>query len=736
MLVMTLFPYNSAVNATELPTPREETLVLDVISYEVTQWKSFNSFTWNNEFLNGWAQIGHEWDWYKVSRGEPKLWRITGWEYDDDYTTFTMYIREDVHWSDGHAYTSRDIAFTINMIMDQTSFFGSDVYNEWIESVETPNNYTLIVHLKKPNSRFADTFGMWMSGACSYWWPWVVPEHIWKDVDPNNFTDYPPVGTGPYKLKEANPTLKYFLWERDENYWAKDQFPGFEESPKYVMIKVAGPLDIQMAEFVSGGSDLVRPTPGYGILRLLPEKSSTINLVSAPSEGGASGLGVNTGKYPFTLRDFRWALSYCIDRERISKLNPDAPPGYTLPVTSGAPCGYSTPAAASPELQRYADVIEENNRIIEEEYGWTIDYDLTKAQEILDSLDFIDRDGDGVRETPNGTKLSFEILADVPTNVWEYTVIMEDFEKVGIHLELVSEVDFWWNIYVYPGDYDLHLTGVSFGGGTTFDIAKTLETYHSVRGAGGYCCWGQPEQGGSHWSNPRYDELVDEMSGVSPDDYETIDPLAEEALYILGLDMPQIPIRQIKAEIFAVNTAYWKGWPALPNYYTEIRCWYASFFYPILNLRPATSVELTYLTVFAITDIPKFNAVDGETYGPFANKEVTTLPKQDCERLILEGKASYTAPVIPEVSAIADAATKNRAAMDAVDIFIHRLNSIVASFSEGVEAVEGVEAIEALDGKINTMAGKINTMTNVAIVEGIAIVVLAVVTVLLRRKPT
>ena len=96
--------------------------------------------------------------------------------------------------------------------------------------------------------------------------------------------------------------------------------------------------------------------------------------------------------------------------------------------------------------------INELKRIIEKEYGWTIDYDLTKAQEILDSLDFIDRDGDGVRETPNGTKLSFEILADVPTNVWEYTVIMEDFEKVGIHLELVSEVDFWWNIYVYPGD--------------------------------------------------------------------------------------------------------------------------------------------------------------------------------------------------------------------------------------------------------------------------------------------
>jgi len=746
ILVLTLLPLTSTVGAIELPTPREETLVLDVIGYEVTVWDSFNPFIWAYEFCAGWVQVCHEWDWYKTSVGEPKLWKVTGWEYSDNYTTFTLHIREGVHWNDGHPYTSRDIAFTINMIKDQTSWLGSDVYNEWIDSVETPDDYTLVVHLKKPHTRFADTFGMWMSGICPYWWPWVVPEHIWKDVDPNTFTNNPPVGTGPYKLKEANPTLRYQLWERDENYWAKDLFSGFEQSPRYVMFKETGPIDVQVAEFVNGESDLLRPTPGYDIMRMLPDLSPTIILVPGRGEGGAEGLGVNTGKYPWTLREFRWALSYCIDRERIARLDPNAPPGYTVPVTSGIPCGYSIPAATSAELQRYIDVIKENNRQIEEEYGWKIEYDLDKAAEILDSLDFIDRDGDGIRETTNGTKLSFEILATVPDQEWQYKIIIDDAAKVGIHIDVVPSVDFWWRLYVYPGKYDLHLTGIGYGGGTTFDVAKTLDTYHSVRGAGGYACWGQPDYGGKHWSNPRYDELVDEMMSVPPDDYETIDPLAEEALYLLGLDMPQIPITQSKGPIFTANTAYWKGWPTAANYYTELKCWFGTFFYLVLNLKPATSVELTYLTVFATTDLPEFTAADGGTYGPFIQGEAATVPEQDAESLILAGKASYTAPVAPEISEVADAATRNKAAMDALGILMGNMNSTMADLSEDVSST--YQSVEALSGQVSTLtsqtsvaavealSGQVSTLTSVAIVEGVAIVVVAVLAVLLRRKPT
>jgi len=704
-----------------LPTPREQTLVLDV-NDALSVYDSFNPLIWAYEFQSGQCQLSDEWDWYKVNRGEPKLWRITGWEYSDGYTTFTMHIKKGVKWNDGQAYTSRDIAFTINMIKNHTRIFGSDKFNAWIDSVETPDDYTFVAHLKNPHPRFADTFGMWMSGINPYWWPWIVPEHIWKNVDPEKFTNNPPVGTGPYKLKEANPTLQYFLWERDENYWAKDQFPGFEQSPKYVISKVKGPVDVHIAEFVRGESDVIRPAPNYDILRTLPDLSPTIIFVPAPSEGGAAGVGVNTGKYPWTLREFRWALSYCIDRPRIAKLDPGAIPGYSLPVTFSAPCG-----TLSPELERYKDAIEDIKKKIEEEYGWKIEFNLEKAAEILDSLDFKDTDGDGVRETPNGTKLSFEILATVPDQEWEYRIIIEDCAKVGIHIEVKPSVADWWRVYIYPGKYDLHLTGVSYGGGSTFDIAKTLETYHSVRGPGGYCCWGQPDYGGTHWSNPRYDELIEKMMSVSPDNYDVIDPAAKEALYILALDMPQIPITHNKGAMFVVNSAYWKGWPTTANYYTEIRSWYETLWYLVLNLRPAKAVELTYLTVFATTDIPAFTATDKLTYGPFIKREAMTIPKQDAERMILAGKASYTSSVSPEISAVADAATRDKAAIDALGILLHKMNSTMAGLSEDVSSTH--HSVEAL-------AGQVSTLTSVAAVEGIAIVVVAVLAVLLRRKPT
>ncbi len=104
-----------------------------------------------------------------------------------------------------------------------------------------------------------------------------------------------------------------------------------------------------------------------------------------------------------------------------------------------------------------------------------------------------------------------------------------------------------------------------------------------------------------------------------------------------------------------------------------------------------------------------------------------TIPKQDAERMILAGKASYTSSVSPEISAVADAATRDKAAIDALGILLHKMNSTMAGLSEDVSSTH--HSVEAL-------AGQVSTLTSVAAVEGIAIVVVAVLAVLLRRKPT
>jgi len=103
------------------------------------------------------------------------------------------------------------------------------------------------------------------------------------------------------------------------------------------------------------------------------------------------------------------------------------------------------------------------------------------------------------------------------------------------------------------------------------------------------------------------------------------------------------------------------------------------------------------------------------------------VPEQDAESLILAGKASYTAPVAPEISEVADAATRNKAAMDALGMLMGNLNSTMADLSEDVSST--YQSVEALSGQVSML-------TSVAVVEGIVIVVVAALAVLLRRKPT
>src|SRR5207248_1746541 len=73
--------------------------------------------------------------------------------------------------------------------------------------------------------------------------------------NPTLFKNDPPVFTGPYKLKEANRTLQYYLWQKDDNYWAKDKL---DPAPKYLAYlsmpqeKDAAAQDFRAAKYDSG----------------------------------------------------------------------------------------------------------------------------------------------------------------------------------------------------------------------------------------------------------------------------------------------------------------------------------------------------------------------------------------------------------------------------------------------------------------------------------------------------
>ena len=83
---------------------------------------------------------------------EPMPGLAKSWDVSDDGMTYTFELFEVVKWHDGEPFSSADVKYTLDYIMDN-GLPGSG----WIgpyDSCETPDDNTVIIHLYEPNSAF------------------------------------------------------------------------------------------------------------------------------------------------------------------------------------------------------------------------------------------------------------------------------------------------------------------------------------------------------------------------------------------------------------------------------------------------------------------------------------------------------------------------------------------------------------------------------------------------------
>ncbi|MGL6199270.1 MAG: ABC transporter substrate-binding protein [Lachnospiraceae bacterium] len=157
---------------------------------------------------------------YGTSTPEPSL--AESYELDDSQTVYTFKLKEGVKFSSGNDLTSKDVAFSIM----RTKYLKSNTshHAEAVESVETPDDYTVVITLASPDASFLvklsnNSFAILDSE--------VVKEHGGTDAEDAATTDTAQewlnqnsAGSGAYVLDNWTQNVKVEM-SKNENYWGE-----------------------------------------------------------------------------------------------------------------------------------------------------------------------------------------------------------------------------------------------------------------------------------------------------------------------------------------------------------------------------------------------------------------------------------------------------------------------------------------------------------------------------------
>lgn len=136
------------------------------------------------------------------------------YEVNDDLTVWTFYLREGVTWHDGEPLTAEDVKFTFDRIRnpEEAATTLPDFRN--VTEVTVLDTYTVQVTLSAPDGFFADRLAL---GGNE-----IIPKHILEGYEllseAVEFNTLRPIGSGPFKMKNAQPG-SFFELEANETFF-------------------------------------------------------------------------------------------------------------------------------------------------------------------------------------------------------------------------------------------------------------------------------------------------------------------------------------------------------------------------------------------------------------------------------------------------------------------------------------------------------------------------------------
>ncbi|MDQ6741128.1 MAG: ABC transporter substrate-binding protein, partial [Actinomycetota bacterium] len=354
-------------------------------------------------------------------------WLATEWKQSADGKAWTFTLRPGVKWHDGTPLTVDDIVFTFDYFKKQPPTSPLLRGLEFVSGARKVDAQHVEVALTQVYAPFLVN----IAGALP-----IIPQHVWEKVaDPTTFTaPEAAIGSGPYKLTSYDAASGAYGYDANNDFWLGKPFvQRIEMVPTGddLLALKQGTLDAADVSAPSGVTDDVLAqfqAPDYGVLNQLLEFSPVIHFNLAK---GA----------PYTDVNFRRAWAYAIDRDELVQrvLQGKGKPGNP---------GWLGPASSwyNPAVEQYK-------------------FDPAKAKALLDSAGYKDRNGDGMRELPNGKPLDVHILGGGGPFARVTELIVAQLKSVGIKASFTSPGDPNALIEQFArGNYDVGLLFYELGG--------------------------------------------------------------------------------------------------------------------------------------------------------------------------------------------------------------------------------------------------------------------------------
>ena len=397
-------------------------------------------------------------------------------EVSEDSLTYTFKIRDGINFHDGQPMTAQDVAFSVNLYKNNPDFIYLNAYTVNFDTVEATDESTVVITMLNavPN----------MDYLLSYLY--IVPEHVWADYTQapasTEFENLEMIGTGPFKMLEYVQNEFVRLGANKEH---------FANPPKIdeVIFQTFESDDVLVQSLRSGAVDMITEMPATAVETLQGDANIQV-VTGAPFAPSVSDIifnqvdpencptdvgGLCTGHPALRDRNVRLALAHATDKQKLIDI---VLLGFGSPGLTLIPDGLG---------HWYNDSLTD------------FEFDVAKANQILDDAGYLDTDGDGVREMPDGSSpLTFRThwpsdSIDAPRTA---ELLSEMWNEVGVTLELQAIDPDALTAECCPAfDFDIIL----WGWGSDPDPNLLLSVYATSEIPNGY-----NETG---YSNPVYDEL-------------------------------------------------------------------------------------------------------------------------------------------------------------------------------------------------------------------------------------